>query len=179
MGRKVATKGATHHKGRAGSGEKTLSPFRPLEAPKIASIDRNAGLTERFMRFIPILGWAIADAMWGRRTRHIVLKIERQLEEREKPPESIWGPDPERIALAKTVCNVITEELSWPNDYFIPEDPVNILLWSHVEGLDDVEAVMQLEEKLGVKITEEQAAEWSNGTLSQMIDSLLEMQRQR
>jgi acyl carrier protein len=155
-----------------------LSTLRPLESPEIASIDHTAGLTERFMRFIPILGWGIADYMWGRRTRHIVLKIERQLEEREKPPESIWGSDPERIALAKIVCKILAEELSWPNDHFIPEDPVNILLWSHVDGLDDVEAVLQLEEKLGVKITEEQTAAWSDGTLGEMVDCLLEMKSQ-
>lgn len=97
--------------------------MQPLEAKEIAEMDAAATKGDRFWCRIPILGWGIADMLWVERTRPIVEKIERQLKKRPEPESAVRGASAAKIALACSVCRIIADEMSWPNAYFVPEDP--------------------------------------------------------
>ena len=146
--------------------------IQPLEAPEIARIDSSVTKAERFWGHIPILGWALSNTMWGERTWPIVEKIERQLKSRSEPESGLWGESAAKIALARYVCKVAAEEMGWPNDYFIPDDPVGVVFWAHEDGLDVESAVMEIEEHLGITLDDAEVETWFNQTLGEVVESL-------
>jgi hypothetical protein len=42
--------------------------------------------------------------------------------------------------------------MCWRNDRFIYEDPLEIVLWSHVDGLDGEDFMMDLEDRFEVEL---------------------------
>ena len=146
--------------------------IQPLEAKEIADIDSSATKAEQFWRCIPILGWIIASTMWGERTRHIVRKIESQLKARFEPDSALWGNSSAKIALARFVCKIAAEEMGWPNDYFIPDDPAGVVFWAHEDGLDVESAVMEIEEHLGIQLEDTEVEAWFHQTLGDVIEFL-------
>lgn len=145
---------------------------QPLEAQEIKEIDAAATNAEKCWERIPILGWAIADMMWGKRTRPIAEKIERQLKDRSEPVSAVWGESAAGIALPRCICRVAAQEMGWPNDYFIPEDPAKIVFWAHNDGLDVESAVMEIEEHLDIKLEDAEVEAWFNQTLGEVVDFL-------
>ena len=144
--------------------------IQPLEAQEIAHIDSSVTKAERFWRHIPILGWMIASRMWGDRTRPIVKKIECQLKSRSEPESGLWGESAAKIALARFVCHVAAEEMGWPNDHFIPEDPAGIVFWAHDDGLDVTFAVTKIEDHLGIKLEDAAVEAWFHQTLGEVVE---------
>jgi len=63
--------------------------------------------------------------------------ISTQLNERDEFPANAWG-DPERVDIALRLCRVIEEACGWPNNHFLPSDPLYLALHRNVwgEGLD-------------------------------------------
>ena len=144
----------------------------PLEANEIADIDTSTPKSERFWSYIPILGWTLANIMWGERTRPIVNKIERQLESRSQPDSGLWGASETKIALAQFVCKVAAEEMGWPNAYFIPDDPAGVVFWAHDDGLDVESAVIEIERHLGIELEDRDVISWFNMTLGEVVELL-------
>lgn len=128
---------------------------------------------EKALSWIPILGWTLASALEQRRFRPIVQDIERQLLDR-PDTSGLWGPDPRRQKASAALRRLIMEELGWPNDRFIPEDPPGVVFWAHRDGLDGVTALTRLEREFGVQFPDE---EWErlcrHGTLGELVDSLI------
>jgi len=151
--------------------------IQPLEAHEIADIDTSATKAERFWNHIPLLGWTLANVMWGERTGPIVKKIERQLKSRSELESALWGVSAAKIALARFVCKVAAEEMGWPNDYFIPDDPAGVVFWAHEDGLDVEAAVMEIEEHLDIKLEDAEVEAWFNQTLGEVVDFLWQRQQ--
>lgn len=96
--------------------------------------------------------------------------VERQLMDRRVFPSDAWaGAD---SALAKTVCQIIQQELGWPNSSFIPEDPVSLLLAGY--DLDDLYAVYEIADECGAKIAdkEEYRQRISGWTVGQLLSDI-------
>lgn len=148
--------------------------LEPLSVPELDRIDAEITGAERFWKHLPILGWGIAGAKWDARTNPIAEKVERQLRERSAPPDAIWGDDPERVAVARCVCRVAQAEMGWPNDRFIPGDPVDVVFWAHNDGLDFDVAVLEIADHLGTEISIEESRAWFGLTLGDVVSWLLE-----
>ena len=62
--------------------------------------------------------------------------------------------------------------MGWPNAYFIPDDPASIVFWAHEDGLDVESAVMEIEEHLGIIITDAEVNAWFSQTLGEVVEFL-------
>ena len=144
----------------------------PLEAKEISDIDASATKAEQFWNHIPLLGWTLAKIMWGERTYPIVKKIKCQLKSRCEPEGALWGANAAKIELARFVCRVAAEEMGWPNDYFIPDDPASIVFWAHEDGLDVTFAVMEIEHHLDIKLENAEVEAWFDQTLGEVVEFL-------
>ena len=60
-----------------------------------------------------------------------------QLQQRDETCLLAWGDACDRIRLARQVSGIIHKWLYWPNDFFIPEDPFEILVWDHTAYYSD------------------------------------------
>ena len=57
-----------------------------------------------------------------------------QLQERPSFPSDLWRKRSIDPALAESVLVVLSREFEWPNHFFMPEDPIRLMLQ---EGMDD------------------------------------------
>ena len=113
------------------------------------------GKLEKVMSYIPFLGWAVSSGLWRRRHRPIQESITQNLAGRPFINRSIWG-DAERQEIAAFVCTAIKEQIGWPNDRYLPADAVGVLMWSFQDCLESVEIVMQIEDRFGFKLPDEE-----------------------
>ena len=97
---------------------------------------------------------------FGREYHRVVAHISGQLEARESPPETVWGTEPTRRSIAPRICHRIQELFEWPNDHFLPDDPIDILFLAPWDDLEIVELIMQTEEDFGIDIPDREAESW-------------------
>ena len=83
----------------------------------------------------------------GRRLRK---SIWRQLSARHDVILNAWEPSERNVA--RKVSSVIQECLGWPNAFFVPDDPLEILLFDAGDSMSAVEAMVEIEERLGVEM---------------------------
>lgn len=68
--------------------------------------------------------------------------------------DAVWQLWPTgRRDLAKGISRLIAEEIRWPNSFFIPDDPCEILLWEHSSSIYLDSALTGITELLLGKIT--------------------------
>lgn len=72
----------------------------------------------------------------GRRT---VEQLAEQLRQRPTFPAASWGSD-DRAAFAAAVGRIVAEEIGWPNSHFLPDDPLEIVLYC--AGSDGAETLV-------------------------------------
>jgi acyl carrier protein len=133
--------------------------------------------TEKCLMWLPIIGWTFAAMLEQARFQPMVRSIEQQL--RDRPDTSqLWGAEPDRQRVSSTMRKIAQEECGWPNDRFIPADPLDIVLWGHKDGLDSVSAVMRIEKEFSFRFPDP-GAERSRreGTLGELVDRLLAKER--
>lgn len=116
-----------------------------------------------------------AKRAWWRKypgdSRRIFEQVSKQLLDRERPAPEIWGEESARIQTALRICRRIQEQYEWPNDRFLPGDPVDIVMLMPWDDLDIVEFVMQLEEDFGIDLPDEEAEKWK--ILGDILDSVM------
>jgi len=83
------------------------------------------------------------------------------------------GNDPQRVRLAQAVCAAAKQEMGWPSDYFIPDDPFDIVFWPHEDALDQMCAVLDIEERLEIVIDDAVAESWAGKTINDIVDYFL------
>jgi hypothetical protein len=103
--------------------------------------------------------------------RSVVDCISQQLLARAQPASECWGGDPLRVQVAQVVCKRAKELYAWPNDHFIPGDPVDIVFLMPWDDLDIVEFVMQMEGDFGIDIDDTEANTWR--TLRDVVDTVV------
>ena len=72
-------------------------------------------------------------------------------------PAEIWGSDPLRRELAAFIPKKSEEAFCWPNDHFLPEDSFWVMLFPPEDDLCGVEAMMDIEDYVGISISEADA----------------------
>src|SRR5438093_13788719 len=89
---------------------------------------------DNILEFIPIIGPMLAPI--NRQWAPTVEEIKEQLLGREIPTASTWGVDPLRVSIGNRIGRLIQEEYEWPNDHFIPDDPLDVVFlmpWDDLE----------------------------------------------
>jgi energy-coupling factor transport system substrate-specific component len=81
--------------------------------------------------------------------------ILHQLSLRNEDCLAAWsGFSPREIEFSRTISKIVQKHLGWPNDYFIPSDPFEIVIWDRHGDLAVVEVIANIEEIAG-------SQEWS------------------
>jgi len=105
-----------------------------------------------------------------------VREIEAQLKGRPDTSRA-WADNPERQETAERICQLIRDDFNWPNDHFIPDDPLFIVWWAHTDGLDGSIAKLDVEKAFRVKLFDEDLVRlWHDGTLGDFVDFVLRVQ---
>jgi len=102
--------------------------------------------------------------------------MESLVKERGPIPPEVWGVDSQRRQAALKVSAIIKDAIGWTAANFVPDDPVDILLWHGCYDLGELDAVLRMEAAFFVEIPEHKREEiWRSGlTLGQLVDYLLE-----
>lgn len=99
--------------------------------------------------------------------------IVNQLNQRTEFLECVWydyNPD-----IVLFVCMTISDIMIWPNWYFIPDDPLWLVLFDNYPSNDDLHFIMDIEEKFNFKFP--QGALMQEGlTLGQFINIVQKLQ---
>jgi hypothetical protein len=116
---------------------------------------------------IPFLSW-----FSPRNTRHaeVAEAIRRQLLQRQAPDPAVWGSDPLRRQTARSLCRRIQEQYGYPNDHFLPEDPVEIVFQIPWDDLEIMEVILRIEGDHDIAIADEEWLRWR--TLGDVVDTL-------
>lgn len=138
--------------------------FYPAESAKPESIWEK----------LPLVGWWFSPSDF----KPVIDNINEQLLARPKPDITVWGNDLTRQKMAQYICSTIKTEYGWPNDHFIPNDPVEIVFQFPWDDLELVEFVMRVEEYLKIEIKDEEAETW-DGVLAGIVDFLIDKQEQK
>lgn len=62
-----------------------------------------------------------------------------------------WGRDSDTLLMLLFISPIIQEWMEWPNIYFIPSDPCDILFFMPTMDSDLVELTLEIENALGVQ----------------------------
>jgi hypothetical protein len=102
--------------------------------------------------------------------------IALQLAQRDASYLDAWaGADDDIIKLALRVAAVIEECMSWPNDYFVPDDPVALLIRGDFDPLDVSDTIIAVERELGLAELDEEL--WNRafeGTFGELVARLVD-----
>ncbi len=116
-----------------------------------------------------------ANQTWWRRypggSRRVFERVSDRLRNRAWPGGAVWGDEPARASIAWRICRRVKELYGWPNDHFLPGDPVAIVMHMPWDDLDIVEFVMQIEEDFKIMLPDEEAEKWR--TLGDIVDSVI------
>jgi hypothetical protein len=127
---------------------------------------------ERICWFVPILGWGVAAAFEKRRRSPVAAFVAKQLTTRKLPTTHSWGDNAHRIALAQSISRVIRDEFQWPNNHFLPDDRLDLLMWSVGDGLTPVSCAFAIERGLAITLGSV-TTQWADMTLGQLVDHIL------
>ena len=132
---------------------------------------------ERVCVFVPLVGWIVAAIMERRRWRPRIRHIERQLVARTHSAASAWRDDPRRAAVARIVSRVIRDLFDWPNAYFLPDDRLDLLMWSCGDAFAPIASAFAIERITGVKLVklDDRTPDLRDMTLGQLVDHILRL----
>jgi predicted nucleotidyltransferase len=142
---------------------------------KIGSpIDRGDLVLTGSLSQVPVLRELIYGTAWRRYFR----SIKRQVEQRGPIPDAVWETD-ERRRAAKTIEKVLSE-ICW-GEYFTfhPDDPFYVIAEFEIGDLSEVEAMMEIETQLGIKIDDETIDRFlkNKATFGAFVDYVVSEQR--
>jgi len=139
-----------------------------------SAIDRvpDASGVEKAGKLVPVLGWIVSNALWSRRHRPTREMYLAQLESRPEVTLAAWGDDLERVDIAARVCQIAGRNIGWPMPKFVPWDPMRVVLWAFDDGLDDVQAILDIEDDFGIEISDEELTQTLGNSLGEFVDEI-------
>lgn len=114
--------------------------------------------------------------LYSFRAKHALRDMQQQVERRGPITAEVWGVEPSRWQVARRVAVIIKDAIGWKADHFIPDDPVDILLWGGWYDMGEVDAMMRIERQFAVDILKELSEAIFKGqmTFGQLVDYLIE-----
>jgi hypothetical protein len=130
--------------------------------PRLDTATLDGTRFDRTLERIPVLGWTWADLRWKSRASSIIREIHTLLANRSIETVALFGDDPSLRDTAATLATIAAREIGWPNDRFLPDDPLATVLWAHEDGLDDMAAIQSIETTIGIELPLEWVeSQWS------------------
>lgn len=84
--------------------------------------------------------------------RRIFRAFKQKLENRNESIHNLWPEDLELCSIRDEVSTTLAKIFGWPNTWFHPDDPCDILFWSPRGDLEIVEMFLWLQDKYGVSL---------------------------
>jgi hypothetical protein len=128
---------------------------------------------ERACWFVPILGWLIAAFLETRRRTPKARHIAAQIRDRKRPIHDAWGDHADRRATAVVVCQEIQREFDWPNDHYLPADPLRLLIWRTRQDVELLFALFEVGRRLGIRAVPAADFDYANATLGDLVDRIV------
>jgi hypothetical protein len=144
----------------------------PVNLPPLCDLVVPPTGIELFCLRIRVVGWAIAHLMKQSRTRPAMERVRGQLLDRSAPTD-LWGEDLGRREFAYFVSRTIAREAEWPNDYFIPDDPLDTLCFASLVHRADAAVALSIGDRLNRRVTSVEWARLLQLTLGELVDLLL------
>jgi hypothetical protein len=100
--------------------------------------------------------------------------IAEQLKHRSEVSRDSWKPFcTKEQTIARVIARIAKEEIGWPNTYFIPDDPFEILLWDAGEDLLTTSALERIESDIGLEgMDDDQWKELASQTFGEVVCEL-------
>jgi hypothetical protein len=120
---------------------------QPLHIDEALENAAKAGAAKRLGRWLqkysPLLIYR--DPPYG------LTSVEHQLRQRQASSAAAWA-GLGSLADIQCVLEIIQREMSWPNSYFIPDDPATLVLSGR--DFDSIITIMSIEERFGVSYSD-------------------------
>ena len=104
-----------------------------------------------------------------------------QLEERTTDCLVNWGDNPERQYFAAEVSRILKTNLKWPNSFFIPADPFEILCWDKeaypIDMLTIEDVIQEIETSVGKRLPGSFWLASLSKPFGEVVDELLEAKK--
>ncbi|MCC6677434.1 MAG: acyl carrier protein [Phycisphaerales bacterium] len=79
-------------------------------------------------------------------------EISQQLRLRSAETRAIWRDAGYDLDIAERVCQAVEAACGWPNHWFVPDDPLDIVVDAPFDALAIVEFLGECEDRVGVKL---------------------------
>jgi len=109
----------------------------------------------------------------GRQASEANANVQRQVEARGPVPIEVWGGDIRRQFVGRRICRSIKKNIGWRVDYFIPEDPFDLLCWGGWFDLAEVEVIIDIEEVFSMRASDEEWSAVFDKTFSEVVDFVI------
>ena len=96
--------------------------------------------------------------------------LEQQLSQRQCPSPLRWGPDSTHLRIGHLICRLAKKQYDWVNDYFIPDDPFDIVFLTPWDDLDLVIIAMDIEEELEISLEPQEVYALCGGTVNDFVE---------
>jgi len=122
---------------------------------------------DNFLMGMPVIGLQASERK----------SIIAQLKRRDASCITFWSKDKQRLEIFESISKIIQEYFRHSNRYFIPDDPFEILLWEPPglpgSNLAIEDALMDLEDKFGISLSEQDCIKMLNMTLGEVVDLII------
>jgi hypothetical protein len=138
----------------------------PEEAPTVIAFEQKC-------ESIPVVGRLIARQMERHRMRRVVRHFHAQVQRRPPIDPEMSGDDLARRQFAAFLADAIRDASSWPNDHFVPADPISILCCVHdPSGMEFILLHFAVEKWIGTQIPHEQFYRIIDMSFAEAVDFL-------
>lgn len=152
-----------------------MYPADTIPIPNPASIVPRPSWFECITRWIPIVGWHIANELERKRLEPFITSVKEELRGRSPAVADLWKNGAEQ-QFALFLCEQIQMELDWPNAHFIPADSFGALfIDDDGVGIDIAEAVEQYLGLATGAISSSFLDKMNHMTLGQAVEHLLSL----
>lgn len=86
-------------------------------------------------------------------------RLSQQLRARTEDCWACWDATGIPLEFVVSISTIIMNNMGWPNNFYIPQDPVKLLLLSSFAQLDINATLIDLEESLGVDLFDDDGEE--------------------
>ena len=135
-------------------------------------LDSMGALGPHPLESVPILGGFVYSFRWQRAAAPVVERVRGILASREPFPLAGWGDDPLVRRVAQATLKALSEEMSWEDDRFRPDDDGAVAFWCWDDGLDASFALVALEDALGLPLLEQEPLLDLDRTLGEFVADL-------